>query len=113
MYNAQKNSKFYANCNAINVHVVNCTHDEVCDELMRLFNACNNSTQYNVDALHDALNAAYEEDYELTQEADTVLARATAQQAIAAYEDEMCDEAQHYALLALLTRNMYLQKAVG
>lgn len=118
MYNAQYNSTFFAAQQSINANVVNYTHDEVCAELMRLYAACDaaENGQYNTDALVDALNEAYEEDCALVlegQDADVVLGRANAHMALAYYEDCCYDDAQHYALLALLVRNKYLQLAIG
>lgn len=118
MYNAQYNSTFFAAQQSINANVVNYTGDEVCAELMRLFAACNNAENsvYNTDALLDALSEAYEEDCEIVQygqDISVVLGRANAVNAINAYEDCCYDDAQHYALLALLVRNKYLQLAIG
>ena len=84
---------------------------------MRLYSACDDTaTLYNTDALRDALNEAYEDDCALMHsdnDAAIVLGRADAQYALDLYEDECYDDAQHYALLALLVRNRYLQRAVG
>ena len=118
MYNAQYNSTFFAAQQSINANVVNYTNDDVCAELMRLYAACDaaENGQYNTDALVDALNEAYDEDCELVlegQDADVVLGRANAQTALAYYEDCCYNDAQHYALLALLVRNKYLQLAIG
>lgn len=118
MYNANFNAAYFANNSSINANVVNYTHDEVCAELMRLFAACNNAENsvYNTDALLDALSEAYEEDCEVVQygqDISVVLGRANAVNAINAYEDCCYDDAQHYALLALLVRNKYLQLAIG
>lgn len=118
MYNAQYNTQHFAAQQSISVSVVNYTNDSVCAELMRMFNACSaaENAQYNTDALLDALNETYEEDCELvldTQDADVVLGRADAHMALAYYEQCCYSDAQHYALLALLVRNKYLQLAIG
>lgn len=118
MYNAQYNSKFFAAQQRINVSVVNYTNDNVCAELMRMYEMCDaaENAQYNTDALLDALNETYEEDCELvldTQDADVVLGRANAHMALAYYEQCCYSDAQHYALLALLVRNKYLELAIG
>ena len=110
MYNAQYNSTFFAAQQSITANVVNYTGDEVCAELMRLFAACNNAENsvYNTDALLDALSEAYEEDWggvQYGQDISVGLGRA---------DGDCCyDDAQHYALLALLVRNKYLQLAIG
>lgn len=118
MYNAQYNNTFFAAQQSINANVVNYTGDEVCAELMRLYAACDaaENGQYNTDALLDALSEAYEEDCEVVQygqDISVVLGRANAVNAINAYEDCCYGDAQHYALLALLVRNKYLQLAIG
>ncbi len=112
MYNAQYNSTFFAAQQSINANVVNYTNDDVCAELMRLYAACDaaENGQYNTDALVDALNEALVLE---GQDADVVLGRANAHMALAYYEDCCYDDAQHYALLALLVRNKYLQLAIG
>ena len=118
MYNVNFNAAYFANNSSINANVVNYTHDEVCAELMALFVACNAGEQgyYNTDALLDALSEAYEEDcavVQYEQDISVVLGRANAVNAINAYEDCCYGDAQHYALLALLVRNKYLQLAIG
>ena len=119
MYNAQYNKAHYANSSAIVAHIANCAEDSVCEELMRLFNACNaQDGKYNTDALVDALNEAYAEDVELVEAmqgedaadiAEEVLGRRYAIVALDNYANGCYREAQHYTLMALLTRNNYLE----